>query len=333
MAIKSLFFNAEQVQGEYDRVYNAEDFTSYLGSLVSDGVFSNPSTNLQVRIGSGLQSVRYVVKPGKAWIKGHLMIVDEDYPLSPTANLSELGRTDRVVAYLDFENRTMGIELKVGTPRSTPESGCPALVRNSERYEIGLAKITTPPSTLIYGPGIEDTRGYTNICGWVTGIVNQVDTTTLFLQYDQAFNNAIARMQTSEDTMAAWMNNMQAQFDAWFETLTDQLLIQTYIQKFEKTVIAPWGDSNPEVALDMQGYTYDSSDVLLIFINGLKAVRDVDYTVFVSNPTKIIFTAETATTEDQTINIFVFKSKIGFNTLIDQNSDEIITSDNDNIVV
>jgi hypothetical protein len=83
----------------------------------------------------------------------------------------------------------------------------------------------------------------------------------------------------------------------------------------------------------MQGYTYDSSDVLLVFINGLKAVRDVDYTVFVSNPTKIIFTAETATTEDQTINIFVFKSKIGFNTLIDANSDEIITSNNDNIVV
>ena len=330
MAIKSLFFNAEQVEGEYDRVYNAEDFTSYLGSLVGDGVFAEPSTNLMVRIGS----LKYVVKAGKAWIKGHLMIVDEDYEFSPTANISDLDRMDRVVAYIDFDERTMGLDYKVGTPRSTPEAGCPALVRNENRYEIGLAKVTVKAHQLTSGQNnIEDTRGKKGTCGWVSGLIDQVDTTGLFLQYQYAYERAVANMQAFEETMQAWMNNMQAQFDAWFETLTEQLLVQTYIQKFEKTVIAPWTDSNPEVALDMQGYTYDSSDVLLIFINGLKAVRDVDYTVFVSNPTKIILTAETATTEDQTINIFVFKSKIGFNTLIDANSDEIITSNNDNIVV
>ena len=334
MAIKSMFFNAVEVEGEYDRVYNAEDFTNYLGSLVSDGVFSNPSTNLQVRVGSGLQSVKYAVKPGNAWIKGHLMIVDEDYLLSPTANLSELSRMDRVVAYLDFENRTMGIELKVGTPRSTPESGCPALVRNSERYELGLAKITTPPSVLITSQDkIEDTRGLTNTCGWVTGIVNQVDTTTLFLQYDQAFNSAIARMQTSEDAMAAWMSSMQTQFESWLETLTEQLRIETYIQKFEKTVVAAWGSSDPEIALDMVGYTYDSSDIIMVFINGLKAVNNIDYTIFVSNPTKIILNTDSSTTDDQTVNILVLKSKIGFNTLIDEDDAEIITNDDDNIVV
>ena len=332
MAIKSLFFNAVESGGVYDRVYNAEDFSSYLGALISDGVFANPSSNLMVRTGSGMATGKYVVKAGKAWIKGHLMIVDADYEISPTGNFTDLTRMDRVVAYVDFDARTMGIDYKVGVPRSNPEQGRPGIVRNDSRYELGLAVITVRPQQLLSGD-IEDTRGKQYECGWVSGLIEQVDTSSLFTQYQQAYNAAIANMQAFEETMQAWMNNMQAQFDAWFETLTEQLLIQTYIQKFEKTVIAPWSDSNPEVALDMQGYTYDSSDVLLVFINGLKAVRDVDYSVFVSNPTKIILTAETATTEDQTINIFVFKSKIGFNTLIDANSDEIITSNNDNIVV
>ena len=54
MAIKGYFFNAVESGGTYDRVYNAEDVTSYLDLIVGSGVFPNPSTNLQVRASTGM---------------------------------------------------------------------------------------------------------------------------------------------------------------------------------------------------------------------------------------------------------------------------------------
>ena len=43
MAEKSSFFNS--VSG--DRKYKAEDWASYFGALIGNGVFPNPATNLQ----------------------------------------------------------------------------------------------------------------------------------------------------------------------------------------------------------------------------------------------------------------------------------------------
>ena len=54
MAINGYFFNAVLNNGTYDRVYNAENVTSYLDLLVGDGVFPNPSTNLQVFAGTSM---------------------------------------------------------------------------------------------------------------------------------------------------------------------------------------------------------------------------------------------------------------------------------------
>ena len=44
---KCSFFNAELVDGEYDRIYLAEDYARYFSSFIGNGVFPNPSTNLK----------------------------------------------------------------------------------------------------------------------------------------------------------------------------------------------------------------------------------------------------------------------------------------------
>ena len=74
MAFSYGFFNAKNL----DRVYTAEHFTSYLSSIICDGIqdtygecFSiTPAGGFQLRIGSG-----------KAWIQGHYFQNDID-PLS-----------------------------------------------------------------------------------------------------------------------------------------------------------------------------------------------------------------------------------------------------------
>ena len=74
--LKSLFhpdddevFNAKNL----DRVYTAEDFTSYLSSLICNGILDTYGDNFSVTA-SGNLSV--VIGTGKAWIGGHYFIND-----------------------------------------------------------------------------------------------------------------------------------------------------------------------------------------------------------------------------------------------------------------
>lgn len=52
---------------------------------------------------------------------------------------------------------------------------------------------------------IEDTRGNNNLCGWVTGLIEQLSTTTLFEQWEALFNN--------------WFNNLQDLINENTETM------------------------------------------------------------------------------------------------------------------
>lgn len=194
MAINSYFFNAVLSDGVYDRIYNTEDVTSYLNLLVGNGVFPNPSTQLQVRASSGMN---IIVGAGSGWINGHKMVNTADLTLSVTASDVILNRIDAVIFYVDLTSRTMGIEVKTGTVAQTPSA--PTLTRSNTRYEMCLAQISVPKQTSsITAAMITDTRGNSNLCGFVQGLIQQVDTTTLFQQWQAGFDD--------------WMSSVQGQF-------------------------------------------------------------------------------------------------------------------------
>ena len=68
------FFNAKNM----DRTYTAEDFTSYLSSIICNGVFDTYGDCFSVTVGNGTQ---IVIGTGKAWIGGHYFINDMAYTL------------------------------------------------------------------------------------------------------------------------------------------------------------------------------------------------------------------------------------------------------------
>ena len=335
MAIKSYFFNAVESGGVYDRLYNAEDFTSYLGSLVKNGVLAEPSTSLQVMADSGMT---LKVKAGECWINGHKMVVDADYSITLDAADSALPRNDAIALRLDMTNRTMTIVVRKGSPSSTPIFPLP--YRSSNMWELFVAMVLVRPNaTTISQADISDRRSNTNVCGWVTGLIDQVDTQTLFVQYQDAYNTALQQLNTTNATFSTLMNSyietIQAGWDAWFSTLTETLNIATYIQKFEKTEVASWGAEDPhDVTLDMTGYAYDSADVIFVFINGLKAVEGIDYSLFVGSQVKVrVNTLGSTSGQDQTINIVVLKSKIGFDTLVTSGNNPVVDEDDNNLIV
>lgn len=300
--IKYYFFNAEkQPDGSYDRVYNAESFSDWLKLIVGNGVFPNPSTNLQVEARSGFN---IVVNAGSAWIDGHKIDNTVIYPMTVDGSDVLLDRIDRVIFYLDNTSRTMGIQILKGEPSDTPVA--PALTRDDERMEYCLAEISIEHQvTEITQADITDTRADTAICGWVAGLIQQVDTETLFIQWQTAYEQAFAELED-------WEAAEKIAFEEFIEHLTEELKVDTYIEEYSKTVSLTDGDSTA-IVLNMAGYTYAEADVIDVFINGLYGQKNTDYTVSVSEGVATVTLALTlleGTTED--IEVRVLKSKIGY---------------------
>ena len=263
------------------------------------------------------------------------MIMDANTTVALDSAHSSLPRWDGISLFLDYDNRTMTCSYVKGTAASAPSK--PALTRNAHKYELRLANIyVTPGMTTVTTAQIFDVRPDATVCGWVSGMINQVDVTTLFQQYTAAYEQQLEDMNNyiieKETQMTSWMTSMQNQFESWLALLTDELLVETYIQEYSKTVTAVLTEP-VEVTLDMEGYAYDSSDVILVFINGLKAERGVDYSVFVASQTRLIFSMSTGAPYEQTISITVLKSKAGFNTMITNDDDDVIDSDNDDLEI
>ena len=252
MAIKGYFFNAILQDGVYDRVYDAEDVTSYLDMLVGDGVFPNPSTNLQVMAGTGMQ---VSVQAGQGWINGHKMINTAALPLTIAAANALLTRIDRVIFYVDYSARAMGIEVKTGTAAASPQA--PALVRTESRYEMCLANVTVAKgATSITQANIQDTRGNSSVCGYVQGLVQQADTSTLWNQYDAAGNQMLQANQQ--------------EFDNWFDQVKETLSTATMLRKLEQVFTTTSATvSTINVTNYIPSYKY-SIDILEIYIDGLR---------------------------------------------------------------
>lgn len=252
MAITSGFFDA--VEG--DRLYDADQMSEYFDGLVSDGVYENIGerfavsatyNGLQLRVGSGRALIR------SRWVKNDAAVL-----LTPDPADVQRNRLDAVVLRLDTEAREITLTIKKGTASNgTPT--LPTITRTDTVYELYLASVlfkrgaTTP--TLI-----TDLRP-SAYCGWVTGIIKQVDTSDLFAQWEAAY----AQMYAQFD---AYMAAKEAAFNDWFSTLTKQLTVDTSITKFENAVTITAMDvtiGTVEIGID----EFDAdTDVLFVYLNG-----------------------------------------------------------------
>lgn len=176
---KSGFFNAMKVGDTWDRIYKAENYAEYFASFIGNGVFPNPSTNLQV---IGTDRMQVIVKPGKGWINGYKYENTDDLILSVDVADGVLHRIDKIVLRYDVVEREIRVKIKKGEFASEPKA--PQLTRDADMYELGLADIKVNAGSIsITQAYITDLRLNKELCGIVHGTVDQVDTTTIFNQY------------------------------------------------------------------------------------------------------------------------------------------------------
>ena len=264
MAITCGFFNS--VDG--DRKYNADQMSKYFSGLIGTGVFANYNGGFQVTAGTGL-SVN--VQTGRAIIGSALKWVENDAVLTLQLNTAHavLNRYSAVVIQLNSNDRTVDIVVKDGANATNPVR--PVISSN----ELCLAYIYVGAgATSISQSNITDTRSDNSVCGWITGLIDQVDTSTLFEQWESAYSENIADME-------AWEETQKAAFDSWMETLTDELSIGAYVRKFTKSVTLASGASRT-INLDMTGYSYENTDTFFVYLNGLLGVQNVDWSLSAS---------------------------------------------------
>lgn len=199
MAEKSSFFNS--VSG--DRKYKAEDWASYFGALIGNGVFPNPATNLQVV--PGASGLTVTVHAGKAWINGYYYNNTDDLTLTlPTPDGSKK-RIDRIVVRWSLSDRKISAQVKSGTAATNPSAA--VLQRDSDVYELAIADVLVGvAATSITSASITDRRYDSALCGVVTGTVQQIDTSAFAAQV-QSF------LDDSEAEFTSWLNGIQDVLD------------------------------------------------------------------------------------------------------------------------
>lgn len=314
--INSYFFNAlPNPDGTWDREYNAENMSDYLNLLVGSGVFPNPSNNLQVMASSGFN---LVVKAGSAWINGKKMENTTDYSITLDGSDVLLNRIDRVIFYLDTQAREMGIDVIKGTPATNPVA--PDLTRTATRQEYCLATVAINKQiSAISQADITDTRADSDVCGWVAGLIQQVDTSTLFNQWQAAYQ--------------AYYAAVQQQLNDFMETLQTTLRVNTYLVNYDKYLTVTQSDSKI-IPLNMQNYTYEPTDVITVYLNGLAAAPDVDWLLDTrQTPPEIHVNLVGSSNTTDEIYIRVLKTKIGIAQMVDSQGNAIVTNQGDNITM
>lgn len=207
MAQECGFFNAELEGGEYDRVYNAEQFAAYFASFIGNGIFGNSMSELVV-VENETPNMSVNVSSGKAWINGWWYRNTEDYNLSVDVADGILNRIDIVVLRWGNVERDMWLQVIKGTPSAEPTA--PSITRDADYYDLKLCEVSVPAGAInIRQAQITDTRAISDVCGFVTGLIDQIDATDLFLQFQAQFGD--------------FMNVSFEEFDVWFQHMKDQL--------------------------------------------------------------------------------------------------------------
>ena len=201
MAMRYGFFDSE-ITGEdeegqpiFDRAENAEFVSKIFSALVTNGVYADPADNFAVRASSGMN---ITVKAGRGFVNGRFAWTEQDTTLTLSTANSALSRIDAVVLRLSMTDRTISLAIKAGTPASSPFT--PSLTRTADIYELRLANISVGAGAkAIKQADITDTRYDTTQCGIVTGMIDQIDTTSLFAQYDDQFKTWFENLENTLD--------------------------------------------------------------------------------------------------------------------------------------
>lgn len=276
-----------------DRLYSANEMNRPYKRIITNGIFATPkgtpSTDLQVF--SANSGMNIIVKKGEGLIGDKWYENPSDLTITVSTNTDIVPRIDSIIAQVDnLQNGRMGsVVYREGEPNSTPVA--PKINTNENIVEMRLANIYVSPTARTIGQEvITDFRG-SDECPWITSLINQVDTSTLWEQYKIAYER--------------YFSSEVEAFNAFLESLTTQLQVNTNLVKYESHYTTT---ENGQTIIPINISTYNKNkDVLFVRINNFFASETIDYTI-ANDGSSITLTKDIK--KNQSIDFLVLQSVI-----------------------
>lgn len=222
MAQECGFFNAQLAGEEYDRVYLAETFAAYFASFIGNGVFGKSMQQLEV-VAYPSAVMKVDVLSGQGWINGYWYRNTDNYTLDLSVADGVLSRVDLVVLRWSNSERNMYLTVIEGTPSANP--AVPQIRRDADFYDLELAQINVGAGVVgITQSNITDMRMNTNVCGFVTGLIEQVDTTDLWNQFQDYFSKFKSTNEKDYNDWTAYQKQAYLDYIAAAEAAYDQFI-------------------------------------------------------------------------------------------------------------
>lgn len=262
-----------------DRRYNSKNFSDYFEGLIGDGVFAQVGESLRVSSGNGLN-----VSVGTGRAKVLNRYIKNTSPLTITISAADSinPRTDAIVVGVNLAERIGEIKVIQGTPNAAADRPTIPSSETLKYYPLAFVKVEAN-ATEVYASNVTDMRG-TAECPWVAGLVEQIDTSAIVAQYQAMINEFETEAQQSIDLVESEsqlaMQNYErqaqesiARINEFYETMRDQLQIQTRLRKLVYELTA-----KQSFVVDMTTYNPET-DILDIYLNGvyLTPIAEWDY--------------------------------------------------------
>lgn len=274
-----------------DRTYSADEMNRPYKRVISNGVFATPngtpSTDLQVTASSGMS---IICKKGEGLFGDKWFENPSGIAITVPSNTGTVPRIDSVIVQVDTRTsgRVGNIVHRTGTPASNPTPPAINQVEGVKEYRLANIRVNAGVSAITQSM-ITDRRGSSD-CPWVTSLIYQVDTSTLYDQWQAAY------AEYFEEEKAIW--------DAWYAQLTEDLDVSMTLDRHVNTVTTT-AQTTGTIPI---GLVYNhNTDILEVYINGLRAIEGTHYVV-VNDDTSI--QVENQLDIGQTVTFVVMRSVI-----------------------
>lgn len=273
MALTYGFFDS--ING--DRLYSSSQLSTLFNGIISDGVFANIGSMLNV---TAPDNGRYViVGTGRAWFNGIWVNNDSAFPIPRNVNDQitdivpdfQFTRIDAVVIKIDrsMAVRAATIELFAGEPAPNPVKPVP-IDTDYVSYHV-LAYITIPPNaTQITNSMIEIAVG-TDATPLVTGILKTASLEELWIQWEGEFDDW---MDSNSSTFSLWWNDMKRVING--ESMETYLSASSFPNPGDITKLYLATDESKVYRWDGSSYVFVDDFTDAAEVMGNLAVRIVD---------------------------------------------------------
>lgn len=286
-----------------DRLYSADQMNNPYKRIISNGVFATPqgtpSTDLQVEsAGSGMN---IIVNAGEGLFADKWFQNPAGITITVPNNTGLTPRVDSVIVQVDtrVSGRVGNIVYRTGTPASSPSAPAINTVTGVTEYRVANIHVAAGANA-INNDAITDMRGSSS-CPWVTSLIYQMDTSTLFQQWQAAYSNYYDEQTQNYEE---YVSEQRQAWEDFLSELTSELSVTTNVLMYTNNVTTEGQTSTVDIGIP----SYDvDTDILQVFINGLLGIAEDEYTVNAAG-TAVTFTNPLNAGQD--VSFVVFKSVV-----------------------